>query len=414
MPSTISGQPNSVASTTNEDYVQPIHRPQGLVYEISSTTADIFMIRAKIFIEGVNEVTIDHEATLASLSLATKVFEFNIKNLVQDFLNYNLQKNAITVAFVPNIGIGVEVEVEFYEITKVGDVITIAPAAFVTSNEVLAMNIARQYTDDIATTFGSKYLISDTPASGYQWLSRLPLIKQIGLNEQETMALLRNFSLDLGDTFTLSFVQLDSSQNILSIDIVDISASALEQDIGTGTRNMASWGIALNGNLDSYLIIASLFDSSDNIIYFSEARLYKIRDRHCDKTRLHFLNPFGRFEAITFEAGDIEQLEVSSKRYQKFLDTDFSQGDRGYEEARINSQEVHTAILDLFSNDVLRALLDMYRSPQVYVEETEEAGNATFIPVIITGKESLKVDENNIQRAKVKYFKAYDLEIQRN
>lgn len=412
MATTIGVQPNTIANLTNTGAIHPIYDPKALYFTVASNTSNIYIIRAKITFTGGDTVTIDHEYTIDSPFLGLYAFVFDFKNIVRDYVTHKLHSTAITIGAATETFI--QIAVEFTEITKdVNGVITVAGAPATTSNTVICINAARQYDQDVVETFQENYVFGDPPVQNYKWATDSVQYKRIGTDEQETGAILRNFPVQAGDTYSLSVTQYDGS-TIISTDILDISAADYQDDIGIGTRNLAAWGLTIDPATVVYWVTPVFYDSSTTTYYFGETRFLVIDEPHCDHVRFHFQNTFGRFDSFTMNAGKRESMEVKSERFQEALPPTFSVGDRGYAEMRTVAQEVQTAYLDFVPREVLRTLMNFYRSPQVFVEEQDEDGNAKMIPVIIMQKEALEIDSEEPKQAKVKFFKAYDLMVQQN
>lgn len=413
MATTITTQPNAVAQTNNLDYVQPAYSLEGLFYVITSNTADIIGIRIKVFVDGSEAASLDREPTLATISAGNKEFEFDISTVIQDYLSYNLQQSVITAAASPNTG--VPVYIEAYEITSVAGVVDVSLVASDTSNDIRALNIARDYGQDNAQSFGLKYVLSEDSPSATQFITTAPYLKEIGMDEQETIALLRNKTLDAGDKFELQLTQFDGDWNFLTGFNDDASSTELEGDWGAGTRNIINYGVSIHADTVYYTISGFFFDDSASLFYMTEIRAYKIVSRVCeDKERFHFLTPFGKFDSVTFEAAKENRQDIKSLQYQKHIHPTFSNADRGIEEFQMSAQDVHRAWLDYKHRDVIQPLKYLYASPQVYIEREDELGNALFFPVIITNKEAWKFNSQNVGRLSIKYFIAIDRETQRN
>ncbi|WPV66286.1 hypothetical protein [Chitinophaga sp. LS1] len=98
--------------------------------------------------------------------------------------------------------------------------------------------------------------------------------------------------------------------------------------------------------------------------------------------RLHFLNGLGAIDAISFIQAE-ENYEVKSSSWQKPLSVPLVKSDGGMNRFGVQANETYK-VTSVFSEDVIKWLKELFRSPSVWLEWKGTQGQPDdYLPVLL-------------------------------
>lgn len=321
-------------------------------------------------------------------------YQMDIKEIVQDFVDFDLQTIGTSGAVDAEKSYGISGATVFTELNEVsGKVETGATAQNLDTRYFI--NAARQRTE-------SQNLTDYTQENqNKKFFTNAPRTKSIREGESE---FIRLWSSDINRIYVRTF---DESGTELNNDFFTISNTQLF-DIGVGTDqiNGTSLGAGyIDENVHSYRIRGAQGTTSK-----SESFTFVI-DRSCieQSTRVHFLNRLGAIDSYTFENIQSKSVEVSRTVFEQYISQGFAKSDRGRSVLKADAFERVSAKSKPLSASQQSWLGELVTSPQVWIEVDGE-----YVPVIVQNSSFVTSDdEQNISELVLDLVYSNDLILQR-
>lgn len=362
----------AVGATTIDTDVTFIGTDTGTI----TRTNDNFQIRAQI-LDG---------ATLVGEKVAKRIdvggndrFRFNPANLLSSILSHDIVDIGSTNITTPNSNSIKAYTIKFIE--EFDDVAGLLQQfADITSSIKHALQPTRQYTDD--QTLDEHVIDSVSPT--HKFLSHAPLIKRIGINEEEQLS----FIWDFGDEPSFAY---ETFVGDVGDGVIEKSQVGITLFRGIIPVNDDLWD-STKSKVDVWLV-----DESSN--QMTEKRRFII-DQKCyaHPIRIQFFNELGGFDAYTFTGHRDQTIRTKSIEFEKDLGISFSIKDRGNTTLAVKSTTIKE-VWSGFLNEADRIwLTELFASTEVFLQSGTD-----LIP--LTGKStSVKfIKDNGLTQLRLRY-----------
>lgn len=185
---------------------------------------------------------------------------------------------------------------------------------------------------------------------------------------------------------------------------------------GEVTPLVPSGTTLIDDTVNDYTFSVYYSGSTSPMVQSSETKTIEL-NHNCnrwDGTQFLWLGDLSTFETFTFDFANLKEYEHSRDEIKKDLYTlsssngyTYSIGDRERKNININTIEKHTAISGWLDDELSSNLMELYRSPEVYIIE-----NNNLIPIIITTteiEEKKKINNDKLFNHIIEYETSYDI-----
>ncbi len=329
------------------------------VSSISGTitrTNDRFQIRGEV--RKVGESIIGSKVQKKIDVSGSDVFRFNIANLIQTLISFDLKAlgntNIITPTGNSTVNYNLIVTEEFDDangLLKQVDTLT-------TSNDNRAINAALQKVD---TQNLDAFKIESTTR---RFLTNAPKTQKIELSEEVQLHFINT---DLTKTYHIAVEKFDLS--------------------GVSTGITRTGNIAITSGRGIVPVNSTLFSASESKIevflenvantQVSEKMTFTIfQGCYRNPVRFWFFNNLGGFDAITFSGDRRHFINTRRTTFRKDLGITFAVQDRGLTTLGVDNSRLREVFSEFFKKADREWLEELYASTEVYVVE-----NSLFLPV---------------------------------
>ena len=301
---------------------------------------------------------------------------FRVERVIQDYLSKDFKHDLI--GFSENLNSACAYSLEFreqynsnYATTCVGaDTIT---SVQYTSSPSYSWNGAIQYKEFL--NFDKDNYVLDSAIT--KFLNFTPLKTRIKLTDNFVASFLQFYNLTPADT--LQVKTFDSNFTLINTYSIPNNTSPIytwhHLSVGCGANNINAYSESLSPSatwIDSsvyYYTVQLLDDTSAQV---SEAIVFEI-DNRCTKFnnyRIWWLNRKGAYNSYDFDLFATRKLDSTQNTYEKLLEPNYSEGDRGETTISVDAKESYLFNTDRVRKDEVRYLEDLYTSPDIYVVES--------------------------------------------
>jgi len=380
----------SITITQQPGVVSDAYRP--IIYKATSDDGNIVRMIADVKIDGVIKANIDKDPIIGTAN----EFEFDIQNICQDFLTFNLETisgNDIVNADKSEV----KIQLDFYEVTQVADVLVTgweedgSGSPDISSQEQHAINMTLQHTENQSVSIYLNDVITKL------FMTHAPLTQKIQRTETIQLHFLTPATL-----FRFRVTEFDKDNVIINT-------------ITSGNKSVTdNHAIVL---IDASIVLTNtvrfevkLLNTSN--IQRSETRIFDIDDGcHDTAIRLKWLNQLGGFDSYTFTGKQERVINHKSTSFEKVLSPDFNIEDRGQTHLEIKSNNEFNLWSNVRDAQTIKWLEELLANKiNVWIDDP-----LGFIPIIILdGSMKTEDTEDPVPQINIKYKFANQLISQRN
>lgn len=380
----------SITLVSNSGSFRPAYNPIQWVVTSTNVSRCEFLYLCDVYINGSFIVRLKAEPGLNDYGY------FRIERVIQDYISKNFKYK--TVGFSDNADSYCEYYLEFreqynsnYSTTCVGSD-TISSVLY-TGSTFKAWNGALQYKELI--DFISTNYILDSPVT--KFLNFTPTKTRIKFDSWFVASFLQDSTL----ADSLQIKTYDASFNLLNTYNLPNSSSPIQVgahcSVGVGVNNLNAYSESLSPSVDwidssVYFYTVQLLDSSTNQI--SEVLIFEI-DNRCYKFNRYSIwwqNRKGAYNNYDFSLLAKRNINTNQITYEKILDVNYSEGDRGTTALSEYATESLIFNTDRLRKEEVHYIEDLYTSGDIYIVDANlndkniaitgavyNAGTASFV-----------------------------------
>jgi hypothetical protein len=371
----------AITLVSNSGTFRPAYNPIQWVVSSTNVSRCEFIYLCDVYVNGGFIIRLKAEAGLNNYGY------FRIERVLQDYLSKDFRHNLI--GYATNSNSSCEYYLEFreqyntnYATTCVGSD-TISAIQY-TSATCKAWNGALQYKELLNFT-ANNYILN---SSVTKLLNFTPSKMRIPIDGYFVASFLQVYGTTPADT--LEIKTYNSSYALLNTYYLDNDTSPVisgaHSSVGCGPKNLNDHSQQLSPALDWIGIGVSFYTVQilDNTTAaVSEAILFEIDDRctKYNKYRVWWLNRKGAFNSYSFNMIATRRIDSTQNTYDKLLEVDYTEGDRGKSVISVDAQESYLFQTDRVRKEECKYLEDLYTSPEIYVVDS----NLIELNIAITG-----------------------------
>lgn len=358
--------------TSPDDY-RPAYNPIEWVFSSDNTTQCDFSYICDVYING------SFAVRLRTFSEGPNDYGYlRIDRIIQDYLSFNFRPDQ--TGFIGNdkgiCSYYLEVREQYNSNSDCTGITTLSSVLY-TSSTNYAWNGALQYKEYTLFT-QQKYVAMD---GNSKFLTNLPNKSLIPLSEKFTLGFLQSAAAYVHDAQIKTYDQTGALINTYlypNAKYAPANQYELKITFGAGPANLNI--AALGGSpsptqpiIDfnvSYYTLQLLNISGDPL---SETKRFDI-DNRCSpysNNRIWWLNRLGEFDSYQFNLISSKSLSIIRNEFNKLLNTNYSEGDRGQSVMSVQGDYSLTFNSNWLTENEGKWLEELFTSPEVYVMDTE-------------------------------------------
>lgn len=371
----------AITLISNSGTFRPAYNPIEWVVSSTNVARCEFIYLCDVYVNGNFIIRLKAEAGLNDYGY------FRIERVLQDYLSKDFRHDL--VGFASNSNSYCEYYLEFreqyntnYATTCVGSD-TISSVQY-TSATCRAWNGALQY-KELLSFSANNYILN---SSVTKFLNFTPAKMRIPIDGYFVASFLQVYGTTPADT--LEIKTYNSSFSLLNTYYLDNDTSPVvsgaHSSVGCGAQNLNDYSQTLSPAIDwidsgvSFYTVQLLDNLTTPV---SEAILFEI-DLRCtkfNKYRLWWLNRKGAFNSYSFNMVSSRRIDSTQVTYDKLLEVDYTEGDRGKSVISVDAQEAYLFQTDRVRKEECKYLEDLYTSPEIYLSDS----NLIELSIAITG-----------------------------